>query len=68
MNPEIIVVVPYHNEPETIEYTLEQIGEQSLPAEGWPSTLRCIRTLPMQRNPPQKESFNIDIATGLPAE
>jgi len=33
MNPEITVVVPYYNEQETIEYTLEQVGEQSLPAE-----------------------------------
>ena len=32
MNPEITVVVPYHNERETIEYTLEQVGRQSLPA------------------------------------
>jgi len=30
MNADITVVVPYHNEKETIEYTLEQIGEQSL--------------------------------------
>ena len=29
---DITVVVPYHNEMATIEYTLEQIGAQSLPA------------------------------------
>lgn len=33
MNPEITVVVPYYNERETIEYTLERVGEQSLPAK-----------------------------------
>ena len=33
MNPEITVVVPYYNEQETIEYTLERVGEQSLPAK-----------------------------------
>lgn len=33
MNPEITVVVPYHNERETIEYTLERVGEQSLAAK-----------------------------------
>lgn len=31
MNPEITVVVPYHNEKKTIEYTLERIGAQTLP-------------------------------------
>lgn len=33
MSDEITVVVPYHNERDTIEYTLEQIGMQSLPAK-----------------------------------
>lgn len=33
MNPDITVVVPYHNERETIAYTLEQVGEQTLPAK-----------------------------------
>lgn len=31
MNPEITVVIPYHNEKNTIEYTLERVGEQTLP-------------------------------------
>jgi len=33
MNADITVVVPYYNEQETIEYTLEQVGAQSLPAK-----------------------------------
>ena len=33
MNPEITVVVPYHNEKRTIAYTLERVGEQTLPAK-----------------------------------
>lgn len=33
MNPEITVVVPYYNEKKTIEYTLEHIGQQTLPAK-----------------------------------
>ena len=32
MNPEITVIVPYHNEKESIEFTLERVGEQLLPA------------------------------------
>ncbi len=32
MNPEITVIVPYHNERDSIEFTLERVGEQSLPA------------------------------------
>ena len=32
MNPEITVIVPYHNEKDSIEYTLERVGEQVLPA------------------------------------
>ena len=32
MNPEITVIVPYHNEKDSIEYTLERVGEQTLPA------------------------------------
>ena len=32
MNPEITVIVPYHNEKNSIEYTLERVGEQTLPA------------------------------------
>ena len=31
MNPDITVVVPYHNEKKTIAYTLERVGEQTLP-------------------------------------
>jgi len=33
MNADITVVVPYYNEKATIEYTLEQVGNQSLPAK-----------------------------------
>ena len=33
MNPKITVIVPYHNERESVEFTLEQVGLQSLPAE-----------------------------------
>ena len=33
MNAEITVIVPYYNEKRTIEYTLEQVGRQSLPAK-----------------------------------
>jgi glycosyltransferase involved in cell wall biosynthesis len=33
MSDEITVIIPYHNESDTIEYTLEQIGMQSLPAK-----------------------------------
>ncbi len=33
MVPEITVVIPYHNEKKTIEYTLEQVGNQTLPAK-----------------------------------
>lgn len=33
MNPEITVIVTYYNEKDTIEYTLERVGEQSLPAK-----------------------------------
>lgn len=32
MTSDITVVVPYHNEMETIEYTLDQVGAQSAPA------------------------------------
>ena len=32
MNPEITVIVPYYNEKDSIEYTLERVGEQVLPA------------------------------------
>ncbi|MBI4191162.1 MAG: glycosyltransferase family 2 protein [Betaproteobacteria bacterium] len=32
MNPDITVIVPYHNEKENIEFTLERVGEQTLPA------------------------------------
>jgi glycosyltransferase involved in cell wall biosynthesis len=32
MRPEITVIVPYHNEKNSIEYTLERVGEQTLPA------------------------------------
>lgn len=32
MNPEITAIVPYHNEKESIEFTLERVGEQLLPA------------------------------------
>jgi glycosyltransferase involved in cell wall biosynthesis len=31
MNPDITVVIPYHNEKKTIAYTLERVGEQTLP-------------------------------------
>lgn len=30
MRPEITVIVPYHNEKETIEFTLARVGEQTL--------------------------------------
>lgn len=30
MNPDITVVIPYHNEKKTIEYTLERVGEQTI--------------------------------------
>jgi glycosyltransferase involved in cell wall biosynthesis len=30
MRPEITVIVPYHNEKDTIEFTLERVGEQTL--------------------------------------
>lgn len=33
MNPEITVVVPYYNEKKAIKYTLEQVGQQTLPAK-----------------------------------
>jgi len=33
MNADITVVVPYYNEKETIEYTMEQVGKQTLPAK-----------------------------------
>ncbi|MFA6238839.1 MAG: glycosyltransferase family 2 protein [Bacteriovorax sp.] len=33
MNPDITVVIPYHNEKKTIEYTLERVGKQTLPAK-----------------------------------
>ena len=33
MNPEITIVIPYHNEEKTIEYTLLQIGLQALTAK-----------------------------------
>lgn len=33
MNPDITVVVPYYNEKESIEYTLERVGCQTLPAK-----------------------------------
>lgn len=33
MNHEITVVIPYHNERDTIEYTLERVGMQSMPAK-----------------------------------
>ena len=33
MNPDITVIVPYHNEKESIEFTLERVGEQTLPAK-----------------------------------
>ena len=32
MNPEITVIVPYHNEKDGIEYTLGRVAEQTLPA------------------------------------
>ena len=32
MNSEITVIVPYHNEKESIEFILERVGEQLLPA------------------------------------
>jgi glycosyltransferase involved in cell wall biosynthesis len=32
MNPAITVIVPYYNEKDSIAYTLERVGEQSLPA------------------------------------
>lgn len=32
MNPDITIVIPYHNEQATIEYTLERVGNQTLPA------------------------------------
>jgi glycosyltransferase involved in cell wall biosynthesis len=33
MNPDITVIVPYHNEKENIEFALERVGEQTLPAK-----------------------------------
>ncbi len=33
MNPEITVIVPYHNEKASIEFTLARVGEQTLPAQ-----------------------------------
>jgi glycosyltransferase involved in cell wall biosynthesis len=33
MNPDITVIVPYHNEKESIEFTLERVGGQTLPAK-----------------------------------
>src|SRR5471030_54688 len=33
MNPDITVIIPYHNERATIEFTLERVGEQTLPAK-----------------------------------
>lgn len=33
MSPDITVIVPYHNEKESIEFTLERVGEQTLPAK-----------------------------------
>lgn len=33
MNPNITVIVPYHNEKASIEFTLERVGEQTLPAK-----------------------------------
>ena len=33
MNPKITVIVPYHNEQESIEFTLDQVGMQTLPAD-----------------------------------
>lgn len=33
MTPDITVIVPYHNEKASIEFTLERVGEQTLPAQ-----------------------------------
>ena len=33
MNPDITVIVPYHNEKASIEFTLARVGEQTLPAQ-----------------------------------
>ena len=33
MNRKITIVIPYHNERESVEFTLEQVGAQTLPAE-----------------------------------
>lgn len=33
MNPEITVIVPYYNEKENIQFALERVGEQTLPAK-----------------------------------
>lgn len=33
MSPEITIVIPYHNESGTIEYTLERVGKQTLAAK-----------------------------------
>lgn len=33
MNPYITVIVPYHNEKESVEFTLGRVGEQTLPAK-----------------------------------